>query len=478
MKNLRAQSMLLAAALQVLPIVRVAVPAHVLASPAFAVILKFLARTVAVLGSVHAVSGATTFINSPFTVSGKVGTAITARRLTTTGHSAGAWSSSPKPPCPGITLSTTGILSGTPTQAGTFTANISAWENSNFSGGVTTSTFTFTITGTGTAPTFTTGLTPQTVPKGANVTFNVVTSGTTPITYIWSKDGTVISGATTNTLTLNSVTSASTGTYSVIASNSAGSATNSAALTVHDPPVFSVAPVSQTAAVGSKIILAATVTGTGPFGYQWKKDNAAIPGATLSSYTINSVTTADAGVYSITATNSVGTNTQSAALTVLVPPAFTTNLPPQTVNVGANVSWNVVTTGSSPITYQWRKNGVSINGAINPSFSLTSVTAADAATYSVVASNAAGSATNSTVLTVISLPAAAKVSQPIISAGSLVFTFPGEANHSYAVEARTNLEAGTWTVVTNIATLSQAQTVSFSDALPTTGRKFYRVSAR
>ena len=44
-------------------------------------------------------------------------------------------------------------------------------------------------------------------------------------------------------------------------------------------------PASQTVTAGQTATFSVTATGTAPLSYQWKKNGAAISGATASSYT-------------------------------------------------------------------------------------------------------------------------------------------------------------------------------------------------
>ncbi|MCI0745157.1 MAG: immunoglobulin domain-containing protein [Verrucomicrobia subdivision 3 bacterium] len=76
----------------------------------------------------------------------------------------------------------------------------------------------------------------------------------------------------------------------------------------------------------------------------------------------------------------------------------------QAVFPGATVTFTVSLSGSQPITYQWRKNGVPINTATNNSFSLFNVTTNDIGNYSVVASNALGAVTSSNAFLQVNVP--------------------------------------------------------------------------
>jgi len=73
-----------------------------------------------------------------------------------------------------------------------------------------------------------------------------------------------------------------------------------------------------------------------------------------------------------------------------VGPSITEHPATQTVDLGSSMTFRVSATGTTPLTYQWRKNGVVIPGATGSTFTIASVTASDAALYTVVVSNAYG----------------------------------------------------------------------------------------
>ena len=86
------------------------------------------------------------------------------------------------------------------------------------------------------------------------------------------------------------------------------------------------------------------------------------------------------------------------------PPSITTSPANKTSVTGDTVTFSVVAkeTGTAPLYYQWKKNGVNIDGAYSSSYSVSQVTEADnGSVYSVVVSNALGSVTsNGAMLTV------------------------------------------------------------------------------
>ncbi len=67
---------------------------------------------------------------------------------------------------------------------------------------------------------------------------------------------------------------------------------------------------------------------------------------------------------------------------------------PASVSVSASqpVLLESLATGTDPIAYQWRRNGVDIPGATQTSYSISAATLGDAGSYTVFASNACGSA--------------------------------------------------------------------------------------
>lgn len=91
---------------------------------------------------------------------------------------------------------------------------------------------------------------------GQNATFNVSADGTLPFTYQWKKDGVNIAGATSVSYVLTNVTVQSTGNYTVEVANPIGTAlSNIAALTVINPPIFTVQPVATNVKLGNTLTL-------------------------------------------------------------------------------------------------------------------------------------------------------------------------------------------------------------------------------
>jgi hypothetical protein len=73
------------------------------------------------------------------------------------------------------------------------------------------------------------------------------------------------------------------------------------------------------------------------------------------------------------------------------PPVIVSQPQSQTVIAGANVSFSVIATGTTPFNYQWFFNGQAISAATGYSYSIARVQSSQAGTYTVVVSNSYGS---------------------------------------------------------------------------------------
>jgi len=103
---------------------------------------------------------------------------------------------------------------------------------------------------------------------------------------------------------------------------------------------LSAAPRSQTGYLGQPLTLSVTADGTPPYTYQWKKDGNDIPGATTSSLRFNSLSTADAGVYSVLVNDSYCVvQSPPAVLTVSEQPPPPGRIEIQRSGANAILSW-------------------------------------------------------------------------------------------------------------------------------------------
>jgi len=90
---------------------------------------------------------------------------------------------------------------------------------------------------------------------------------------------------------------------------------------------------------------------------------------------------------------------------MITPPSITTQPASQNANAGGTVTFNVVATGTGPLTYQWNKDGSDIASATSATLTLTGVQPSDAGSYLVRVSNGGGTVTSDpATLTVLAAP--------------------------------------------------------------------------
>ncbi|MDR3456038.1 MAG: immunoglobulin domain-containing protein [Verrucomicrobiae bacterium] len=244
----------------------------------------------------------------------------------------------------------------------------------------------------------------------SNATFTTAISGTQPISAQWYfnntplVDGGRISGSTNPVLNIVNVNPNDGGNYFIIASNFLGVTTSSVAVLtpVILPPVILVPPVSQSIVTGANVTFTTVVYGTPPYTYQWSlngnplaDDGVRIFGSSTGSLTVSNLTTADAGSYSLTATNVSGSASASATLVVMVPPVITVPPVGRSVPPGLPTIFNASVAGIPTPVYQWQLSGTNLPGATGSSYTNPAVGINDLGYYQVIASNVVGSVTSS-----------------------------------------------------------------------------------
>jgi hypothetical protein len=200
-------------------------------------------------------------------------------------------------------------------------------------------------------------------------------------------------------------------------------------------PSISVPPASQTVAVGANPTFAVTAGGTAPLGYQWQYNGSPISNATNTSLSLMNVQLTDGGNYNVIVSNFVGSATSAVAvLSVLIPPAITSQ-PQDTTNLNGTIAaFSVGVSGSPTLVYRWRQNGVGltdnarISGSASANLTISNVQPTDAGSYTLFVTNAVG--------VVTSAPAALTVNgPPFITGQSGNQTVAVGANPTFTVTA-------------------------------------------
>jgi hypothetical protein len=170
--------------------------------------------------------------------------------------------------------------------------------------------------------------------------------------------------------------------------------------------------------------------------------------------------------FTVTATNQYGcTGNRAYTLNVYVPPGVNPPAAASVVFGTAGFTLTMSATGSEPLYYQWRFNGVDIAGANSATLSIALGTLTNAGNYDVVISNPYGSVTSSVV-------AASFYGELKFYAGT---TLAGGVGSSYRVDYADVIGGVTnaWQVLTNL-TLPHSPYLVVDPGSPGRNQRFYR----
>jgi hypothetical protein len=301
----------------------------------------------------------------------------------------------------------------------------------------------------------------QTNYAGTTAMFSVTAGGDAPLSYQWRKSGVNLSSATNSILALPNAQPADNDNYNVVVGNPVGSVTSLVAtLTVIVPVQISRQPISQTSGPGSNVTFAVVATGTGTLHYQWRFNGTNLlsnPTATSSNLMLTNVQLTDNGTYSVVVSDDISSITSSnATLTVLVKPVITVQPTNVAVFPGGNATFFIEASGTTPISFRWRRggltftNGIIISTPTNSTLTVTNVQLTnDGNVFNVALTNIAGSAaalSSNAVLTVLMPPV---LSDPqVLPDGAFRMFLQGNANRSYGIEISSNL--ANWSTLTTL----------------------------
>ncbi len=327
----------------------------------------------------------------------------------------------------------------------------------------------------------------QNVQESNAVTFTVAAIGNKPFYYQWSygdwNSATNIDGATNATLILTNLQLSDSGVYSVTVSNDIDvTASYGATLTVYELPAITSQPTNTVVAVRSNAEFSVSVSGTGPFNYQWYQNQTnSVPGGDSTLIVPNAQAT-DAGFYNVVVSTPFGqTVSSNAMLTVTGFDHFGWSpIPsPRFVNGAIAVTVQALDTTNAAFTnFTGTVLFDSVNGAaVSPSVSGTFVDGVWSGTVSIAeatsnlvlqADDGDGRTGLANAIDVVTPPSLG-VSN---SESSLLMTWP-VAPDGFVLEMSGNLLPDSWTVVPGSPTNSGDQNFQWVPVMGT--NQFFRL---
>jgi len=211
--------------------------------------------------------------------------------------------------------------------------------------------------------------------------------------YQWLRDGVAVPGSTTSSYTLGDADVGSNITLQVSYIDSDGTSEGPLTSTPVGPvanvndlpsglPVVLGSPTEDQTLTGNTSGIS-DIDGVGTFSYQWMRDGVAITGATGSSYTLDDADVGSNIALQVTYIDDEGTNEGPLTSGSVGPVANVNDLPvgvptitgtpTEDQTLTANTSGISDDDGVGTLIYQWTRNGVSISGATNSSYTLGDV---------------------------------------------------------------------------------------------------------
>jgi autotransporter-associated beta strand protein len=327
---------------------------------------------------------------------------------------------------------------------------------------------------------------------GTDHTFSVTAVGPGTLSYVWNKGGVPIPGAPdAPDYTINDVTIPDSGNYTVTVSNSFGSVTSAVAvLLIQESIVFDTHPQTPVPAVpeGNTAQFTASVSGDGPFTYQWEFD--AVGGApTFVSLTGETAPTlsrnvelATLGNYRVVVSNAYTSRTSDPAILAFGNPQVIIDTQPisKVVALGSTLELTVASSGGKPQRYQWFFKNKPVGDETDATLRIEDVTSARVGQYFCRITNTLVSGSTQVDSAIVTV---AVVDQ---KPGRFVVTPPGSVSLSVTATAdRSDLLTYQWFMDDGLVSAPNEQPVAGATARTlrvtnlTEGRKrfFCRVSA-
>jgi hypothetical protein len=190
-------------------------------------------------------------------------------------------------------------------------------------------------------------------------------------------------------------------------------------------------------------------TGTEPLTYQWYYNATnALAAATNATLVIDPVQLVNDGQYQAVVANAFGSVTsQVAVLSVVAPPAITTQPTDLVATQGGQARFTVVASGTAPLSYSWFFNTNSPLPGTSSDLVLINVQPAQSGYYHVLVQNSYGNQTSREAHLTVIAPPVIHPGDLQITPGDVSVTIPSFTGVNYRLEYKDSLNDPSWTPI-------------------------------
>jgi hypothetical protein len=227
---------------------------------------------------------------------------------------------------------------------------------------------------------------------GTSINLSIPVIGAKPITYTWTKDGILQPLLNKPELKFASFNSSNEGSYQLSVQNSCGSDT-SPAFALSIIPEIHIRNNDTLLCEDEQVSLLTNISNGSTF--QWYKNGNLLDGETSDSIWFARIKTSDEGSYSCYVQSAAGSyQTNAILLSVKQKPHFTVQPSSEWIPENASLTTEVAASGSSPLSYQWYRDDVAINGEKSSRLLFAGFTKNDEKVYKCVVGNDCGTDTS------------------------------------------------------------------------------------
>ncbi|MBN86189.1 MAG: hypothetical protein CL885_01555, partial [Dehalococcoidia bacterium] len=267
-------------------------------------------------------------------------------------------------------------------------------------------------------------------------------------------------------------------------------------VSVVQPVVIVSQPEDVSVISGESTLFRVTATGTEPITYQWYNGDEPIPNSNVAELSLTSVDVSLAGQYHVVVGNPVGeVSSKSVSLVIESPPVISQLTDHFSLLEGESAEISVEAVGTAPVTYQWNKGGVEMEGETSPVLRLDNVVPSDGDDYMVAVSNGAGRVESKLISVTVVQPvsivaqpkggkfvAGERVELSVVASGTEPITYQwylggskleGETGEGLKLESISNVDEGLYKVeVANHAGIISSENVMINVISPPVIKEF------